>query len=78
MTCRRSATFTVVFAPVIVNTTLTSNTATVSSSTADPNPANNTATASAFPLAAIPAATPLTLALLAMTFVGIALLVLRR
>jgi len=58
--------------------TNTSNTATISSATLDPNPANNTSTVNTTIGEGIPALSDFMLALLALTLVGIAVLTMRR
>jgi uncharacterized repeat protein (TIGR01451 family) len=77
LTAGQSATFNVVFNGVNQVSQIT-NTATVSSTTVDPNPANNAATASTFILLFVPALSPLMLALLALAFTAIGAMILRR
>jgi hypothetical protein len=62
--------------PTATNTTL-ANTATVSSATNDPNPANNSSTSTIplLPAGSIPAMSPLMLALLALSLCAIAIVI---
>ena len=73
-----SATFTLVYQPAVSSATPIANTANVTATTPDPNPANNSATASSTPANAIPAATPLLLGALAFVLAALGMLILRR
>jgi uncharacterized repeat protein (TIGR01451 family) len=66
-------------APPTATTTTLANTATVSSATNDPNPANNSSTSTIplLPVGAIPAMSPLMLALLALSLCAIAIVIAR-
>jgi uncharacterized repeat protein (TIGR01451 family) len=77
LTAGQSATFTLVFNGTNQVAQIT-NTATVTSTTLDPNPANNTATASTFILLFVPALSPMMLGFLALAFTAIGAMILRR
>jgi large repetitive protein len=73
-----SATFTLVYQPTASSPAPIANTANVTATTPDPNPANNSATASSTPGNTVPAATPLVLAALAFALAAMGMVILRR
>jgi uncharacterized repeat protein (TIGR01451 family) len=77
LTAGQSAVFTLVFNGTNQVAQIT-NTATVTTTTLDPNPANNTATATTPILLFIPALSPMMLGLLALAFSAIGAMILRR
>ena len=73
-----SATFTIVLSVSPIAKGAITNTSSVTTTTPDPNPANNTSTATFVPVASIPALSPLTFVLLGITLAAVGFLVLRR
>jgi uncharacterized repeat protein (TIGR01451 family) len=78
-TLTAGASSTITLAVVLpASTASVANTATVTGTSTDPNPANNTSTAEVVPVATIPALSPLTFVLLGITLAAVGYLVLRR